>query len=208
MSATLNREADRWFISIPVEIGRPEPGCESQATGGVDLGVSTAVTVSTGEKSDSPKSLKCYRRRLQRLARWHSRKQKGSVTRRKSTRKLAKLHARISHIRQDWLHQVTTDLARRFAVIGIEDLNVRGMLANDKLARSIHDIGFYEFRRQLKYKAALNGGLVVVVGEHAKPGELGSLFKIFHASRTKTWIPLPKCLFQFPVEHLRAHLQE
>lgn len=163
LSATLNREADRWLISIPVEVGRPEPGCESQATGGVDLGVSTAVTVSTGEKSDSPKSLKCYRRRLQRLARWHSRKQKGSANRRKSARKLAKLHARIAHIRQDWLHQATTALTWRFAVISIEDLNVRGMLANDKLARAINDIGFYEFRRQLEYKATLNGGIVVVI---------------------------------------------
>lgn len=163
LSATLSREADRWFISIPVEIDRPEPVRESQASVGIDLGVSTAVTLSTGEKIDSPKPLKKDLQRLRRRSRQHSRKQKGSANRRTSARKLVKLHARIAHIRQDWTHQTTTDLTRRFAVIGIEDLNVRGMVTNEKLARSINDIGFYEFRRQLEYKAALSGSTVVVV---------------------------------------------
>jgi len=163
LSATLSREADRWFISIPVEIERPEPVCESQATVGIDLGVSTAVTLSTGEKIDSPKPLKKYLQRMKRRSRQHSRKQKGSANRRKSAARLAKLHARIARVRQDFLHQTTTDLTRRFGLIGIEDLNVRRMLANDKLARAISDIGFFEFRRQLEYKAALSGGTVVVV---------------------------------------------
>ena len=163
LSATLSREADRWFISIPVEIERLEPVCESQATVGIDLGVSTAVTLSTGEKIDSPKPLKKALQRLKRRSKQHSRKQKGSANRRKSARKLAKLHARIAHIRQNWTHQTTTDLTRRFALIGIENLNVKGMMANAKLARSISDIGFYELRRQLEYKAALAGSVVVVV---------------------------------------------
>jgi putative transposase len=163
LSATLSREADRWLISIPVEIERPEPVCESQATVGIDLGVTTAVTLSTGEKIDNPKPLKKHLQRLRRRSRSHSRKQKGSANRRKSARKLAKLHARIAHIRQDWTHKTTTELTRRFAVIGIEDLKVRGMVANEKLARSINDLGFYEFRRQLEYKAARSGSTVVVV---------------------------------------------
>jgi putative transposase len=74
---------------------------------------------------------------------------------------LARLHARISHVRQDWLHQTTTRLVREFAVLGIEDLNVRGMMANQKLARNIGDIGFHEFRRQLEYKARLYGAELV-----------------------------------------------
>lgn len=163
LSATLSREADRWFIAIPVEIERPEPVCESQATVGIDLGVSTALTLSTGEKIDSPKPLKKHLQRMKRYSRQHSRKQKGSANRRKSAQRLAKLHARIAHVRQDFLHQVTTHLTQRFGLIGIEDLNVKGMMANDKRARALSDIGFYEFRRQLDYKAALAGTTVVVV---------------------------------------------
>jgi len=60
-------------------------------------------------------------------------------------------------VRQDWLHQTTTRLVREFSLMGIEDLNVRGMMASEKLARNIADIGLHEFRRQLEYKARLHG---------------------------------------------------
>ena len=77
--------------------------------------------------------------------------------------KLAKLHARIANIRRDSLHQLSTSITRRFHTIGIEDLNVKGMLGNRRLARAIADMGFYELRRQLEYKAAWRGGQVVLV---------------------------------------------
>jgi putative transposase len=99
---------------------------------------------------------------LRRLSKSLSRKQKGSANRAKAKAKLAKLHARIAAIRQDALHKLTTDLTRRFHTIAIEDLNVRGMMSNRHLARSIADMSFFEFRRQLEYKAAMRGGRVVV----------------------------------------------
>ena len=71
--------------------------------------------------------------------------------------RLARWHARISNVRQDRLHQTTTRPVREFSVMGIEDLNVRGLMATEKLARKIADIGFQEFRRQLEYKARLYG---------------------------------------------------
>ena len=161
LSATVRRVADRWFVSVSVEVDLPEPVRESQAAVGIDLGVSTAATLSSGEKLPGPKALGAHLERLQRLSRWHSRKKKGSNNRRKSAMRLARLHARISSVRQDWLHQTTTRLAREFAVIGIEDLNVRGMMKNQKLARNIGDIGFHEFRRQLEYKSMLYGADLV-----------------------------------------------
>ena len=100
--------------------------------------------------------------RLQRLSRSLSRKVKGSSNRHKAKRKLAKLHAHIANIRKNALHQLTTDLTRRFHTIGIEDLNVSGMVKNRHLSRAISDMGFFEFRRQLEYKAAMHGGVVVV----------------------------------------------
>ncbi|HEX4545897.1 MAG TPA: transposase, partial [Candidatus Acidoferrum sp.] len=160
-SATVRRVADRWFVSVPVEIDLPEPVRESQAAVGIDLGVSTAATLSSGEKLPGPKALHAHLERLQRLSRGHSRKKKGSHNRRKSAMRLARLHARISNVRQDWLHQTTTRLVREFQLMGIEDLNVRGMMANEKLARNIGDIGFHEFRRQLEYKAMLYGADLV-----------------------------------------------
>lgn len=164
MSTTVSRVADRWFVSIAVDTQDDShlPQAENQGAVGVDLGVSALATLSTGETISGPKPHKALLSRLQRLSRSLSRKQKGSANRKKAKSKLAKLHARIAAIRSDALHQLTTNLTRRFHTIGIEDLNVRGMVKNRHLARSVADMGFFEFRRQLEYKAAMRGGQIVV----------------------------------------------
>jgi putative transposase len=130
---------------------------------GIDLGVSVLATLSTGEQWPGPKALRSLLDRLRRLSRSLSRKVKGSRNRDRAKRRLARLHARIANIRRDGLHKLTTHVTRRFHAIGIEDLNVRGMLANRRLARAIADMGFHELRRQLSYKAAWRGGQVVVI---------------------------------------------
>ena len=160
MSATVSRVADRWFVSIAVDTVDDShlPKAENQGAVGVDLGVSALATLSTGETIGGPKPHTVLLSRLQRLSRSLSRKQKGSANRKKARAKLARLHARIANIRSDALHQLTTNLTRRFHAIGIEDLNVRGMVKNRHLSRSIADMGFFEFRRQLEYKAAMRGG--------------------------------------------------
>jgi putative transposase len=164
MSATISRMADRWFVSITVDTpDNPHlPKAENQGAVGVDLGVTALATLSTGERVVGPKPHKALLSRLRRLSKSLSRKQKGSGNRRKAKAKLAKLHARIAAIRLDALHKLTTNLTRRFHTIAIEDLNVRGMMANRHLARSIAEMSFFEFRRQLKYKTAMRGGQVVV----------------------------------------------
>jgi putative transposase len=128
----------------------------------VDLGVKALATLSTGEVVQGPKAHTALLQRLRRISRGLSRKVKGSRNRAKAKRKLARLHARIACIRQDATHQLTTDLTRRFHTLGIEDLNVKGMLRNRHLSRSIADMSFFEFRRQLEYKADMRGGEVVV----------------------------------------------
>ena len=164
LSATISRTADQWFASITVDTQDHNhlPPAENQGTVGVDLGVSALATLSTGEKVTGAKPHKALLSRLQRLSRSLSRKVKGSANRHKAKQKLAKLHAQIANIRKDCLHQLTTDLTRRFHTIGIEDLNVSGMVKNRHLSRAISDMGFFEFRRQLEYKAEMRGSVVVV----------------------------------------------
>lgn len=164
MSATVSRVADRWFVSITVDTPDDSrlPQAKNQGAVGVDLGISALATLSTGEKIKGPKAHKALLSRLQRLSRSLSRKVKGSENRKRAKGKLSRLHARISNIRQNALHQLTTALTSRFHTIGIEDLNVRGMIKNRHLSRSVSDMGFFELRRQLDYKAAQRGGMVVV----------------------------------------------
>jgi putative transposase len=164
VSATVSRCADRWHVSITVDATEASlPPAENQGVVGIDLGVSALATLSTGEQWPGPKALRLLLDRLRRLSRSLSRKVKGSRNRDKAKRRLARLHARIADMRRDGLHQLTTSVTRRFHTIGIEDLNVRGMLGNRRLARAIADLGFHELRRQLSYKAAWRGGHVVMV---------------------------------------------
>lgn len=154
ISATVSREADRWFISFTVDT-KVQPTHGSEVLG-VDLGVKDAVVLSDGVKFSGPKPLKCKLRTLKKRQRKHSRKVKGSNNRKKSAVRLARLHRRIKNQRKDFLHKVSSHIVSRAKTVVIEDLNVRGMLKNRCLARAISDIGFYEFRRQLEYKCQMH----------------------------------------------------
>ncbi|MGH8854132.1 MAG: RNA-guided endonuclease InsQ/TnpB family protein, partial [Telluria sp.] len=164
VSATVSRVAGHWYASVTVDMpdGPPLPPAENQGVVGVDLGVTTLATLSNGETFTGPKALRTLLNKLSDLGRELSRKVKGSRNWAKAKAKLARLHARIANLRRASLHQLTTSITRRFHTIGIEDLNVKGMLGNPKLARAISDMGFFELRRQLEYKAAWRGGHVVV----------------------------------------------
>ena len=162
-SAVVSRTADRWFVSLSVEIEHVPPIRENQAVVGVDLGIKALATLSDDAPPvESPKALRRNLKKLKRLSRSLSRKVKGSANRRKAKVRIARLHARIANVRGDALHKLTTDLVRRFDIIGIEDLNVRGMMANGHLARAVADVGMSEFGRQLTYKAAMTGASIVV----------------------------------------------
>jgi putative transposase len=164
VSAAVSRIAAHWYASITVDTrdGLPLPAAENQGAVGVDLGITALATLSNGETFIGPKALRSLLDRLRRLARALSRKVKGSRNCSKAKLKLARLHARIANIRRNGLHQLTTSITRRFHTIGIEDLNVKGMMGNRCLARAVADMGFGELRRQCEYKAAWRGGRVVV----------------------------------------------
>ncbi|KDR57803.1 MULTISPECIES: RNA-guided endonuclease InsQ/TnpB family protein [Oscillatoriales] len=161
-SFTFSRTADRWFVSWKIEV---EPTHTPKLVGvvGVDLGVKTLATLSTGQVFEGTKSYRKYENKLSRLQRLNRHKVRGSNNWKKAQIKIARLHRQIANIRRDRLHKLTTYLAKNHGKIGIEDLNVSGMLANRNLAKAIADMGFYEFHRQLEYKCELYGSELVVV---------------------------------------------
>jgi putative transposase len=163
MGATISRMADRWFISIQVETDVSHLKQNNKNCVGIDLGIETDLTLSTGVKLKGPAALKKRLKKLGRLNRWLHRKIKGSASRKKAALKVARQHRKIRNIRTDFIHKVTTRITRKFGIVCLEDLNTSGMLKNHKLARSISDVSFQEVKRQLEYKTELRGGKTLFV---------------------------------------------
>lgn len=163
LSVVISKKANRWFAAICVECDKLPHERKNHGSVGVDLGIKTFATLSNGTQYTGAKPHTAKLKRLRRLSRQLSRKKKGSRHFGKAKHKLAKLHATIGNIRRDCLHKMTTELALNFTVIGIEDLHVKGMAANRTLSRHIMDQSFYEFRRQLTYKAQWYDAEVVVI---------------------------------------------
>jgi len=160
----LTKEGNNWFVSFCVDADRL-PVNQPQEAVGIDLGIKTFATLSNGETFDAPKPFKQVKTKLAKLQRKAAKQVKRSNNQRKTYDKIRGLHYRISCMRKDFLHKLTTYIAKTFKLIKIEDLNVAGMLANNKLAGAIADLGFFEFRRQLEYKSLMYGSKVEVVSQ-------------------------------------------
>jgi putative transposase len=154
--------AGRWQVSLLVD-------CTSEAlprvdrTVGVDAGITSVLTLSTGEKVANPRHERADRERLARAQRVLARKEKGSQNRVKARLKVARVYARIADRRRDHLHKLSTRLVRENQAIVIEDLNVQNMVRNHCLARAISDAAWRDLRGMLEYKCAWYGRDLVVV---------------------------------------------
>lgn len=155
--------AGRWHVSLLCEDARIKPLPKINAAVGVDVGLEALATLSTGERIANPRHGKKQLERQARLARALSRKKKGSKNRAKAKLRLARLHARVADRRRDHLHKLSTRLVRENQAIVVEDLNVRGMLRNHCLARSIGDASWGELTQQLEYKCTWYGRELVRV---------------------------------------------
>jgi putative transposase len=150
-NVTISKTAGRWFVSVQCEVSESE----SQAEGavGIDLGISQHAVLSDGKIFENIGLEKAYRRKLARAQRSLHRKEKGSKNRRKARQRLATVYWRMANIRQDRLHKFTTAVSGQYEIICLEELNVKGMMSNHKLARAVADVAFGELQRQFEYKA-------------------------------------------------------
>lgn len=203
---TISREADRWFASVMVETDDIKPVMQPEPVVGIDLGVSALATLSTGEVIKGPKAHAAALKRLRRANKALSRKRRASANFRKQKRRLARLHARIANFRRDATHKLTTLLAKSYRAIGIEDLNVRGMVRNRHLARAVSDGGFHEFRRQIAYKARLYGARVVVAGRFYPSSKTCSCCGVVKATLalSQRIFACDDCGFEAPRDHNAA----
>lgn len=161
-SATVSERAGRWFISILTD--EPE---RIRPTGteilGVDAGIKSLAVLSDGTVFENPRALKSAECKLKHLQRSLARKKKGSQNRKKAVLKLARQHYKVSCIRKNSTHQVSSAITNQALLLGVEDLNVQGMMQNHKLAKAVSDASMSEFLRCLEYKMKWSGGIVVKV---------------------------------------------
>lgn len=154
--------AGRWFISLLCEcLIEPHPAVETVV--GIDAGITSLITLSTGEKIANPRHERRDRARLTRAQRRLSRKQKDSANRAKARIRVARVDARIADRRRDFLHKLTTRLVRENQAVVIEDLSVRNMVRNHFLARAISDAAWGDLRAFLEYKCKWYGRELVVI---------------------------------------------
>jgi putative transposase len=163
-TVTVSRDpSGRWFCSILVETEVEPPLLPTDQVVGIDAGITSLVTLSTGEKIPNPRHERRDRARLAREQRRLARKQEGSNNRARQRRKVARVYARVVDRRRDMLHQLTTRLVRENQAVGIENLSVRNMLGNHRLARAISDAAWSQLRAMLTYKCQWYGRELVVI---------------------------------------------
>lgn len=179
----------KYFVSILIdnqkELPKKKPVKEKTAVG-IDMGVKTFATLSDGTTFDNPKHLRCNLRRLRVEQRKLSRRfKKGAKEQSKGYQKqkliVAKLHEHIKNQREDYLHKVSINVIRSYDHISLEDLNIKGMMQNEKLALAIGEVGWHKFKTMLEYKADWYGKNIQYIGRFEPSSKLcsscGTIFK-------------------------------
>jgi len=180
-NATVSLSGGKWFVSIQTEREIEPPMPEALSAIGIDVGIARFATMSDGTFLAPLNSFKKHEARLRRSQRAMSRKTKFSNNWKKAKARVQRIHARIGNARRDFLHKATTAISQNHAMVCIEDLQVRNMSrsaagtaeaagknvrAKSGLNKAILDQGWFEFRRQLEYKLAWNGGWLIAVSPH------------------------------------------
>lgn len=163
INSTISKKpCGHYYVTITVERHMPKHKQNNKSVG-VDLGIKDLAILSDGNRYKNIKSYRTLETRLAHLQRRHSKKVKGSANREKARVKVARLHEKIANIRNNHLHQITSKIVSENQTICLEDLNVKGMMKNRKLAKSVADVSFCEFVRQIVYKSGWYGRTAILI---------------------------------------------
>jgi len=196
-TCTVSFKNEKYFISILVDDGKDLPAkveISNNNSIGIDLGLIDFITTSEGVKIPNPRNLKKLENKIKFQQRRLSRKVKRSNNWIKQKRKISRLYGRLTDMRCDFLHKLSTNIVKNHDTIFVEDLNVKGMARNHKLAKSISDASWGEFIRQLKYKSEWAGKNLIKIGRFDPSSKLctcGYLNKDLKLS-DRIWI-CPQC---------------
>ena len=183
-SATVSQvPSGKYFVSILVETEHVEVPRKNKNIG-LDLGIKDLCITSDGEKYENPKTIRKYEKKLVKLQRQFVHKEKRSNNYYRQKRKIALCHERIANTRKDYLHKVSHEIISENQVIVSENLQIKNMVKNQRLAKSISDVSWYEFTRQLEYKADWNGRKYIKVDTFYASSQICSVCG-YHNANTK-----------------------
>ena len=174
-SICISKRAGRWYASFPVETDIGEVENQDKPVVGLDVGVKKLAVLSDGAGFENPKAFYRLERLLTRAQRQTVRKQKDSRRWERAKLRVERIHKRIADLRANATHRVSIYVARNYAGVALEDLNIAGMVQNRSLAKAVMDANFYELHRQLHYKMAWAGGEVRQVDRFFPSSKLCSI---------------------------------
>lgn len=163
LSGRVSYTGGHWYLAVQVEVDDLPQTADTSKAVGIDLGIKYRAVTSDGLIYDNPKALAKYQRKMAKLQRSLSRMTRGGKNYAKRKAEIAKLHERIANIRREDAHELTTELVNEYGLIGVEDLNIKGMVKNRKLAKAVSDAGMYQVKQQLEYKVDAVGGKLIKV---------------------------------------------
>ncbi len=186
-TVTLKREADKWYVVFSCDLGDVAIEPSKNPPIGIDVGLASFLTTSSGEKEPNPRYQKDALRELRRKQRGLARKKKGGKNRRKARREVAKMHVRVANLRREHHHETASKLVRRYGFIAVESLSIKNMLENDRLARAISDVAWGNFLLTLRSKAESAGVAFVEVNARGTSQECSACGQVVKKDLSERW---------------------
>lgn len=203
-TARLKLEDDRWFVVLSCDLGEVAAPAALRPAVGIDVGIESFGFTSDGESIPNPRYLKKELPELRRRGRAVSRKRKGGKNRRKAVARLRRVHARVANLRREHWHQLSCKLVRRYGLIAVERLNVKGMIRNRRLARAISDAGWSAFQEAVRYKAERAGVAYVEIDPRNTSQVCSGCGALVPKPLTQRWHGCPHCGLSLHRDHNAA----